>query len=141
MVWLFSSEPDVAYIMGGVALIQWGLFFLPYVETRRRQIRVIRCHATYGFVVISPMFATVSPFFIDGTPQMYKHHAGGRRAGFIDRLAEVVGHVADFHSRFNIGSALHQRIENPRLVAGHGINFRQPYRMFHHAGRAGSIFR
>jgi hypothetical protein len=25
--WLFSSEPDVAYIMGGVALIQWGLFF------------------------------------------------------------------------------------------------------------------
>jgi hypothetical protein len=27
MAWLFSSEPDVAYIMGGVALIQWCLFF------------------------------------------------------------------------------------------------------------------
>jgi hypothetical protein len=27
MVWLFSSEPEVAYIMGGVAIIQWGLFF------------------------------------------------------------------------------------------------------------------
>jgi hypothetical protein len=27
MVWLFNSEPEVAYIMGGVALIQWGLFF------------------------------------------------------------------------------------------------------------------
>jgi hypothetical protein len=27
MVWLFNSEPDVAYIMGGVAVIQWGLYF------------------------------------------------------------------------------------------------------------------
>lgn len=25
--WLFSSQPDLACIMGGVALIQWGLFF------------------------------------------------------------------------------------------------------------------
>lgn len=27
LVWLFSNEPEVAYIMGGIALIQWGLFF------------------------------------------------------------------------------------------------------------------
>jgi hypothetical protein len=27
MVWLFNSDPDVAYIMGAVGLIQWGLFF------------------------------------------------------------------------------------------------------------------
>ena len=25
---------------------------------------------SYGFFVISPIFATVSPFFIEGTPQM-----------------------------------------------------------------------
>jgi hypothetical protein len=27
-------------------------------------------HNSYGFVVISPMFATVSPFFIEGTPHI-----------------------------------------------------------------------
>ena len=30
-----------------------------------------RSDINYGFVVISPILATVSPFFIDGTPQMY----------------------------------------------------------------------
>jgi hypothetical protein len=35
MVWLFRSEPDVAYIMGGVALIQWGLFLYHTWKVRR----------------------------------------------------------------------------------------------------------
>jgi hypothetical protein len=35
MVWLFNSEPDVAYIMGAVGLIQWGLFFYHTWKARR----------------------------------------------------------------------------------------------------------
>ena len=35
MVWLFKSEPDVAYIMGGVAFIQWCLYFYHTWKARR----------------------------------------------------------------------------------------------------------
>ncbi|HXA86266.1 MAG TPA: hypothetical protein VNZ47_14390 [Candidatus Dormibacteraeota bacterium] len=27
IAWLFSSEPDVVFIMGGIAIIHWGLYF------------------------------------------------------------------------------------------------------------------
>jgi hypothetical protein len=33
--WLFNSEPDVAYIMGGVAVIQWGLYLYHTWKARR----------------------------------------------------------------------------------------------------------
>jgi len=35
IVWLFSSEPNVAFILGGVAVIQWGLYFYHLWKTRR----------------------------------------------------------------------------------------------------------
>jgi hypothetical protein len=35
MVWLFSRDPEVVYIMGGIALIQWGLYFYHTWKTRR----------------------------------------------------------------------------------------------------------
>jgi hypothetical protein len=35
MVWLFKSEPDVAYIMGGVAFIQWCLYVYHTWKARR----------------------------------------------------------------------------------------------------------
>ena len=35
VAWLFKSEPDVAYIMGGVAFIQWCLYFYHTWKARR----------------------------------------------------------------------------------------------------------
>jgi len=35
IVWLFSSDPEVAFLMGGIALIQWGLFFYHTWKARR----------------------------------------------------------------------------------------------------------
>ena len=39
-------------------------------DNRRAAIYTWRIGVCYGLDVISPMFATVSPFFIEGTPQM-----------------------------------------------------------------------
>jgi hypothetical protein len=35
IVWLFNSDPNVAFIMGGVALINWGLFFYHWWRAKR----------------------------------------------------------------------------------------------------------
>ena len=35
IVWLFSSDPEVAFIMGAVALIHWGLYFYHTWKAKR----------------------------------------------------------------------------------------------------------
>jgi len=35
IVWLFSSDPEVAFLMGAIALIQWGLFFYHTWKAKR----------------------------------------------------------------------------------------------------------
>lgn len=35
IVWLFSSDPEVAFIMGAIALIQWGLYFYHTWKAKR----------------------------------------------------------------------------------------------------------
>jgi hypothetical protein len=35
VTWLFSDDPDVAFIMGGIAVIQWGLYFYHLWKARR----------------------------------------------------------------------------------------------------------
>ena len=54
----------------------------------------------------TPTFAIVAPLVIDGTAQTYKHNPSNRRARFKNHVAQIVGHVTNFRSLFDISSAL-----------------------------------
>src|SRR5262249_41939538 len=66
IVWLFSQRSNVALSIGAGAVIHCGLLFYRAWQARRTS----PCSPGYGFVVSSPILATVSPFFMEGTPQM-----------------------------------------------------------------------